>query len=271
MLIRTILLAALCYMPQQILAQAEIDWNTGMATALGIGAPPENAKNVAQARSMAIVAARAGAQKGLVELIQGVQINADVTVQDAMATETIRQKVMGFLRGANISKPSYLSDGSVEITASVPLRGPLANVLLPQQGFNPNAPLAPPQPLGPAGGLGAPQTPSVPTGFIVDAKGLQVVPAMAPRIVDEAGQDLYSTAHVNREYAVQYGVAGYAKNIEAARKNDRLGTNPLMVKGLKAGGKGKTDIVLDAAAVQLMREPAVQGLLQQCRVVIVVD
>ena len=110
-----------------------------------------------------------------------------------------------------------------------------------------------------------------PTGFIIDAKGLQVVPAMVPAILDLNGQAVYSSAHVSREYAVQYGVVGYAKDVAAASANDRVGANPLIVKGVKASGKGNANVVVDNSAALRLREQASQGLLQQGRVVIVVD
>jgi hypothetical protein len=255
-------------------AQAEIDWTTGTATAVGIGAPPAKAANVAQARSMAIVAARAGAQKGLVELIQGVRINADVIVQDAMASETIRMKVVGFLRGASISKPSYLSDGSVEITATVPIWGPLADAVVPQAGFNASAPMGLP-PLQRPGGPPAPAMavpPSGPTtGFIIDATGLKAVPAMVPRILDENGDAVYSSAQVNRDYAVQYGVVGYSKTVAAARQNDRVGTNPELLAALQAKGKGSSDLIVANATALRLREATARELLQKCRVVFVID
>ena len=41
---------------------------------------------------------------------------------------------------------------------------------------------------------------------IIDAKGLNAKPAMSPKVVDENGQEVYGSAYVSREFAVQQGM-----------------------------------------------------------------
>ena len=110
------------------------------------------------------------------------------------------------------------------------------------------------------------------TGLVVDARGLGVRPAMAPKILDETGQEVYGSAFVSREFAVQQGMSGYAKGLTSAKQNQRVTANPLVVKGLRVEGPGQCNIVIsNADAVRLRNSSADLSFLEKCRVMIVVD
>ena len=70
------------------------------------------------------------------------------------------------------------------------------------------------------------------TGVIIDARGLKARPAMAPRILDQNGNAIYGPGKYSRKYAVENGVVGYSKTLEAAQKDQRVVGNPIVVKGL---------------------------------------
>jgi hypothetical protein len=95
---------------------------------------------------------------------------------------------------------------------------------------------------------------------------------MSPKIVDENGQEVYGTVIVDREFAVQQGVSGYARDLTAAQGNARVTNNPLTVKGVKAQGAGKSDIIIsnaDAAALKAAGDKLT--FMKKCRVMIVLD
>ena len=95
---------------------------------------------------------------------------------------------------------------------------------------------------------------------------------MAPKIRDEKGQEVYGSAYVSREYAVQKGMSAYTRDLKAAKKNPRVIDNPLIVKGLRTMGSGKTDIVItNSDASRLRSDPKHLFFLKKCRVVIVAD
>jgi hypothetical protein len=95
---------------------------------------------------------------------------------------------------------------------------------------------------------------------------------MAPKIVTEDGQEVYGTSYVSRDYAVQVGVVGYAKSIDQAKTNDRIKDNPLIVKGLRASGTNKTDIVISAQdASAIKRAASSMNFMEKCKVMIVLD
>lgn len=77
----------------------------------------------ARERLTAERAATLDAQRKLLEIIHGVQITSQTTVQDfALQSDVIKSKVEGLLRGAETLKTEYFSDGTVEVTMCV--RGP---------------------------------------------------------------------------------------------------------------------------------------------------
>ena len=110
----------------------------------------------------------------------------------------------------------------------------------------------------------------VATGVVIDGRGLGLRPALLPRIVDEQGQEVYVGQIVTRTNAVEQGVAGYAKDVNAAANNFRVTDNPAVIKGLSASGSVKTDVVISQADAQTLRQMSTKGdFLQYCRVIIV--
>ncbi|MCH7477414.1 MAG: hypothetical protein IIA14_04860, partial [SAR324 cluster bacterium] len=63
-----------------------IDWNAGIAIALGTGAPASWAKNAAQKNISAARAARLDAARNLLELIKGINVSSSTTMQQAMVS-----------------------------------------------------------------------------------------------------------------------------------------------------------------------------------------
>lgn len=298
----------------QTFENGKVNWETGLVTATGIGAPPATAVNMAQARAMAVRAATVVARRNLLEVLKGVQIDSTTTVQNYMVTnDIIVSKVQGFLQNSQVLDIAYMSDGSVEVTVGVSLRGGLADVLLPptipfgtklQKPYRmpPATPPTQPQVAVPQPSVPTPQpemptpqpevAPTVPTpqpevtapttptpqpqivytGLIVDARGLGARPAMSPKIYDENGQEVYGSAFVSREYAIQQGMAGYAKDLEKAKLNPRVANTPFVAKAIQVKGKGKADLVIDNATANQLRTIAQQqSFLEKCKVMIILD
>jgi hypothetical protein len=108
------------------------------------------------------------------------------------------------------------------------------------------------------------------TGVVIDGRGLGLRPALLPRIIDSQGQEIYVGQVVTRTNAVEQGVAGYAKDVNAAANNFRVTDNPAVIKGLRASGSTKTDIMVSQADAQMLRQLSSKGdFLQYCRVIIV--
>ncbi len=240
----------------------KVDWSTGVITAVGIGAPPAQPANAAQARAMAERAAQVVALRNLLEAVKGVRVDSTTLVENFMVTsDVIQTSVNGIVQGAMVMDKKYMSDGSVEVTVGMKLTGALADTLLPKT---------------PPTGLTGTLVPAAPgqayTGLIVDARGLGLRPAMAPKIVNEEGREVYGSAWVGRDYAVREGMVGYLKDPIAAQTNPRVADRPLLVKALRVSGEGRVDLVI-ANADAAMLHGASQNLsfLEKCRVIVLVD
>jgi hypothetical protein len=244
----------------------KIDFTTQVITAVGIGAPPANPANPAQARAMAERAAQVVAYRNLLEAVKGVRVDSTTLVENFMTTsDVIKTEVSGIVQGSMIMDKKYMSDGSVEITVGMKLTGALADALLPKSAATPPVLMVPP-----AGSPAA--TGQLYTGLIIDARGLNVKPAMAPKVLNEDGKEVYGSAWINRDYAVREGMVGYMKDRDAAQSNPRVTDKPMMVKALKVAGDARVDTVISNADA-LMLQSASQNLtmLQKCRVIILVD
>jgi len=278
---------------QPIGDDGSVDWSQQKIKATGIGAPRPDAPPGAQ-RAGAITAAKSDALRNLLATARGIFLTSETTVNNAMVeNDVIKTKVEGFMRGFTVVDTRYMSDQSVEVDVEIPLSGFLADALLPQV-FG-GGKLISAQPVCPMCGQAWPQGKAVPpgvqlvnpgtgsqaatgatggafTGLIIDVKGLGVMPAMAPKVVDESGNEVYGSKYVSREFAVKQGMVGYDKDVNAARNNQRVTNNPLIIKGLKAGGTNQSDIVVSNADAQRIHGAAQsQNFLDKCRVMVILD
>jgi len=148
------------------------------------------------------------------------------------------------------------------VTVGMKLTGALADSLLPK------TPAAPP--------TGIVATPGAAgqtfTGLIIDARGLGVRPAMAPKILNEDGKEVYGSAWINRDWAVREGMAGYLKDPLQAQQNPRVTDKPLLVKAIKASGDARVDVVISNADAAMLHSAAQNlSFLEKCKVIILVD
>ena len=251
---------------EQIGNKGSINWTGGYVEAVGIGAPPDQSIGKPNARPMALRAAQVDAYRNLLETVNGVRIDAVTTVKDfTTQSDVINAQVQGLVKGAKTMKQEYMSDGTVEVTVRMPLGGDFSQVIVPrilEKKQIPSPDVAPPT---------APAA-VVYTGLVVDARGLQARPAMSPKILDEDGKEVYGSMNVDREYAVQQGMSGYARDLTAAQSNPRVTNNPVTVKGLKADGQGRSDIVISNSIATAIRGAADNlTFMKKCRVMIVLD
>jgi hypothetical protein len=265
------------------IGQGSVNWSAGYIEAVGIGAPPDRSVGKINARPMALRAAKVDAYRNLLEITKGVQVDSRTIVKDfTVESDIINTQVEGLIKGAQVVEQQYMSDGTVEVRLRMPLYGNLSQILIPlsiekRKSVPPPAPAAPATPTStaPAPAVTAPAPPPALvayTGLVVDARGIQARPAMSPRIYDEDGKEVYGSANVDREYAVQQGMSGYARDLTAAQSNQRVTANPVTVKALKTGGPGRSDLIIsnaDAGQIRASAEHA--SFMKKCRVMIVLD
>ena len=114
--------------------KGSINWTTGVVQAKGIGAPPENLYGKPGARPMALRAATLDAYRNILEVVNGVRIDSTTAVKDyAVQSDVIMSKVEGMIHNAEIVKTEYLSDGTVEVTMQMNMRGGFSQLILPAE------------------------------------------------------------------------------------------------------------------------------------------
>lgn len=211
-----------------------VDWQAKVVKCTGSGAANlrDAGGNPAVARIGAEKAAKLDALRNCLETLRGVQLQGGQTVGAALGSDSaLAGRVEGLVRGFRVvGKPRYFSDGGVEMDVEVPLEGALSDALLPK----PEA--RPPKAEGPAAG----------TSLVVDARGQKVVPALAPRVLDEGGREIYGPASLAESGRKAGGAAAYARDLAAAKAGmkDRVGESPVVVKAIRAEGP---DVVISAA------------------------
>ncbi len=247
--------------------KGSINYSQGIITATGIGTLPEYAVNPGQARAMAIRAAKVDARRQLIEMVNGITLTSETTLRNRMADEVVKEKVEGVIRGAyQVGETSYLSDTSVEVTMAVSMSG-ISEVVTPAPVQTAPAVIAQPETIDAAPVQSGPFT-----GIIIDAKGLGVRPAMAPKIVNQGGTIVYGPGNYTREYAIQYGVAGYSKSLENARDDVRVKGNPMVVKAISVQGTNMTDVVVSTEdSWKMQSADRNDNILKDCRVLILLD
>ncbi|MCG3172866.1 MAG: hypothetical protein GMKNLPBB_01037 [Myxococcota bacterium] len=226
----------------------EIKWDDKAILAQGTGAP-----KVVKGKTKEVIlreterAAELDALRKVLELVKGVQVTATATGADRAADNAVSAKVRGAIRGFKRCKSKYYADGGVDVVIMVPLNGPLASALLPE---------AKPK---------KPEGKNTFSSIIVIAAGKGLKPALAPRILDDKGAELYTVNMVKSGDLQSNGAVTYVKSLEDAKKHALAGANPLEVAAVSI--KDGADIVVSAADGEKFKEAA--GALSGGRILVV--
>jgi hypothetical protein len=236
--------------------EGAVDWERRVVRCRGTGAPGlrEAAGVVSVTRVGTEDAARRRASRSCLAALMGLSVETGRTAAQALAgdpglTSSLEEAVR---RARSAGERRFFSDGGVELRLEVPLDGAVSELLLGALSS------------GRPAREGQSRPPTGVTGVLVDASGLSLEHALAPRILDEAGGEVYGpsmlTARARRE-----GTAAYAVGVAAAKQGlaARLGAAPRLVRALRAEG---ADVVVSGAEADAIRGSA---CLAEGRVVIV--
>ena len=243
----------------------QIDWQTGRIIAYGRAAPKDMSK--ADIDSLP-GAARAEASHRIIRMLKKVRIESGRSVGDyAAQNDIILAGIEKTARDAVVSKQTYTSALSVELRLEASMRGGFLQLVLPEE-------IRQIPKISMLGAAGAPalKTGRTFTGLVIDVRGLDVTPVLNPYIVSEQGEAVYTPQFISREFAVQNGVCRYACSMETALKDDRIGSTPLVFKGLRKEGKLNTVVVISMSDYHLLEKvEARHQFFRECRVVLVID
>ena len=223
---------------------------TETITADGYGVLPQN-RPFGQAKLMARRAAVVEAQRNLLETVKDVAIDSETNVEMSMTLNvTIHSEISGVIRGARVIDEEYIpEDGIYRVTMSVPMHGvgSLGQVVFDNViGNNQKAPVPAPSPAyNPSTQLNGNYT-----GLVIRARGAGLVRTFCPAIYDTSGRAIYGVYNVDKKYAIDYGVVGYAQGPQGWDKvrmgTSRAGSNPLVVDIVEVRQRvaNKCDVVI---------------------------
>ncbi len=271
-----------------------IDWVEGKIKMRGQGAPPSSAENIAQARLMAERAAKIQAMANFLEVIKGVRIDSETTISDLGIENKIVSRVEGYVKNFAVAKTGYLSDASVYVDIVFDLYGgnglsaaifskeeeegesavisflkeeieKLKMLILGLEKRVENLEL---RPQGKAS-LSEKKETTLYTGLIIDATGIELKPAMSPKIIVEDGKEIYARESASQEHSVKQGLVGYAKSIDDAKNLKRVGEVPLIVRAIDAKGSYKTNPVISKQDAKKISHS--KDIFNNCAVAFVVN
>lgn len=245
------------------------DWNSQMITVTGSGVPPAGIRG-GQARILARRAAVADAYRQLAEIVEGVQVDAETTVEMAMLkSDSVRLSVSAVIRGAQIVDENITRDGVYEVTVQLPMFGAtnsLASAVFERPEYVEPFPQPEPIPVRPS-------SPSVSiditvrggyTGVVIDCRGFHVQPVMSPVIKNSHGTKIYGHKNIDPDYVIEYGMADYADSMSQA---SRAGSNPLVIRAERMDDFDSTPIISVADANKILSENELSGFLEKTAVV----
>lgn len=198
---------------------------------------------IGQKKLMALRGAKAVAFREIAEVLNGVVVTGETTVENMSAqSDVVRTTVQGMVKGAQIVNESYDSlSGIATVYLAVPLRGEngVITQLLPQ--VMQSAPVAPAPAFVP---MAPPAEVKNYDGLILDCREQPFKPALINRVMTKGGETIYDPAKVAQNILVDRGAAEYTNDVGKAKAilGERGAANPLVVK--VNGVVKSTDVVV---------------------------
>jgi hypothetical protein len=218
------------------------------------------AYNISEARNKSLLKAKEKIKIHFVRSIESLRLNEEFTILEKVnKEEKFRERFNEFfLNESSEIKVKYIQD-EVRVESLTKLIGSkgLLNYLdieYDRENF--------------------PEFPAIPvaedySGLIIDARHLEANPSLFPKILTDKGLEIYSTALVNKNFAIDNGFVVYMSDPIKAMKNSRVGENPYLVVATNATGKYKTQLTIPSKeATKLLAGKETRKNLKKCKVII---
>jgi hypothetical protein len=270
--------AGFCFESVGLLEKKEtgaINWTRGVVQAKGISAPiKKEAEKTPPNSPKALSEAKNDARLKLLETVKRIKIDSKRSVGDiADKNKTIMTQIKDMVYDATeIEKfRKYMSDGSVEVLLQMNLHGGFTQLVLPEE-IRPIEGIKQIKPGANSTGVNPNSASEAYTGLLVDARSIELHPALVFKILDENLEEVFGPAFVSREFVVQQGMAAYYTSVEAARADPRMATQPLIVKALRTDWPDRNSIIISNADASKLKSASDHlQFLKESRVVIVLS
>jgi len=275
---------------QKLNETASVDWSRQVILTSGSSAslPPDSD---ASQRIAAIEGAKAAAVENLFKAIKELPLDAHSKVKQALENKLLSPGYIGqVVQKYTIVDTRSMSDMSVEVDIELPLISNLLPLLL-QKNKNDGQLKISDEPLCPTCLQLWPEGKTLPgdiklivpseglttnkgtpfTGLIIDVRGLNFKPALNPMVLNSANEEIYGVNYVDRDVASKLGIVNYQDDLSKALKNERVGKDPLVVRGVQVSGPLSSNIIISANDAILIHAAAkTRNFLKECRVIILI-
>ena len=252
-----------------------IDWARGVVQARGISTPiKKGAEKTPPNSPKALSEAKNDARIKLLETVKKIKIDTKRSVGGMAANnKTIMTQIKDMVYDANeIEKfRKYMSDGSIEVLLQMNLHGGFTQLILPKE-IRQIEGIKQIKREANSTGVNTNSVSKAYTGLLVDARSIELQPALVFKILDENLEEVFGPAFVSREFVVQQGMAAYYTDIESAKSDLRIRNRPLTVKALRTDYPSRCNIVISNADASKLKSASHHLLfLKESRVVIVLS
>jgi hypothetical protein len=252
-----------------------IDWARGIVKATGISAPiKKGAEKTPPNSPKALSEAKNDARIKLLETVKKIKIDTKRRVGDMAAkNKTVMTQIKDMVYEATeIEKfRKYMSDGSVEVLLQMNLHGGFTQLVLPKE-IRQIEGIKQIKRGATSTGVNTDSVSEVYTGLLVDARSIELQPALVFKILDENLEEVFGPAFVSREFVVQQGMAAYYTDIVSAKSDPRISDKPLTVKALRTDYPSRCNIVIGNTDASKLKSASHHLLfLKESRVVIVLS
>ena len=230
-----------------------MNWTENYIEATGMTVAPTGKKG-GQGKALARRGATLDLQRNLLEFMKGVRIDGQTTMNDFMAEDRVRSEISGIIKNVEVMRGEW--DGETyTVTGRIKLP-PVRAVVAPKIPVDKSHKEA--KPKKSAGRY---------TGLIIDARHLPLVPSMSFRVLDESGKPVYGMEFVDQDRFLQSGLCAYYNNINYAKGEVHVASNPIVTKAVKLKN-GNVDIVIPNSAAAKVRGSS-YDFRKDCKVIVV--
>ena len=242
--------------PGAVIVQKEnglMNWTENYIEATGTAVAPTGKKG-AQGKALARRGATLDLQRNLLEFLKGVQIDARTTMNDFMAEDRVRSELSGIVKNVEIMNgewdgEAYTITGRIKLPAVRVVVAPIIQI---------DKTYREPKPRKSSGRY---------TGLIIDVRHLPLLPSMSFHVMDESGRPVYGMEFVDYDRYLQSGLCAYYNNINYAKGEVHVASNPIVAKALKLKN-GNVDIIVSNAVAAKVRGSS-YDFRKDCKVIVV--
>jgi len=207
--------------------------------------------------------AKTYARKNLLDLIKLVNLDGR-TVGDIMLSEPfIGRRVESLVGSAfQYGEVKYLEKNQLAISLAVKMSS-LAEILIDTNGYM-NKMIAQSTYLMTRSTI--PKNERI-SGIIIDARHIDQIPALVPKIYNEDKTLIYGSRHYTRSRSVNRGTIGYASSMEDSNVQRRVGNTPILVEAI--GSNNEVNLIVSNLDGERIRNAEKKfGLLSNCKVLV---